>query len=122
MHSKYDEHSEAWKELFDDFIHFEETGFKPFEKSVGGAEHYPSRGDYWKEKIGLKDSFRSLAKRVAMKACAMLPDSTLMKYGYERRLDKVTNDKAENGKQAPKKARDSEDNDKTLAAVETNIE
>ena len=57
-----------------------------------------------------------------MKACAMLSDSTLMKYGYDRRLDKVTNDKAENGKQAPKKARDSEDNDKTLAAVETNIE
>ena len=52
----------------------------------------------------------------------MLPDSTLMKYGYESRLDKVTNDKTENGKQAPKKSSNSEDNDKTLAAVETNIE
>jgi len=102
MPEKYNEMSEEYKELLHDYLNFEETGFKPFDKIIGGANHYTSRGNYWQEMVGTKDSFRGLAKRVAVKACSMLPNSTLAKYGYDSTLDKVTNDKAKTGRNLPR--------------------
>ena len=89
---KYVENSEEWKELLHDFLNFEESGFKPFEQNIGGVDHIRSHDDFWEKTVGSKHTFRSLAKRVAMKACAFLPNSTLEKYGYDRTLDKVTDE------------------------------
>ena len=120
---KYAENSEEWKELLHDFLNFEESGFKPFGPNIGGVDHFRSRGDFWEKTVRTKDAFRSLANRVAMKACAMLPNSTLEKYGYDKTLDKVTDDEAKSGKPSPdKKADNSKDNNKTLASVDTNME
>src|SRR6056300_1387285 len=84
MPEKYDEHSEPYKELLHDFLNFETTGFKPFGKgTIGGADHYKSRGDYWEQNVGSRDAFRSLAKRVASRACALIPNSTMEKHGYD---------------------------------------
>ena len=59
--NKFDENSEAYKELLYDFLNFEETGFKPFGKGIGGVDHFRSKGDYFEKTVGSRHSFRSLA-------------------------------------------------------------
>ena len=81
VHAKYTEHSEEFKELLHDFMNFEETGFKPWGTGIGGKDHYRARGDYWEKTIGSRDAFRALAKRVATKACSLIPNDKMADQG-----------------------------------------
>ena len=81
VHAKYTEHSEEFKELLHDFMNFEKTGFKPWGTGIGGKDHYRARGDYWEKTIGSRDAFRALAKRVATKACSLIPNDKMADQG-----------------------------------------
>ena len=110
---RYTENSEEFKELLHDYLNFETTGWKPFDTNLGGADHYKSRGNYWANQVGSRHAFRGLAKKVAGKALALIPNSTLEKHGYDPTLEKVNDD--ETTKQAapkkPTKASNVEDDD-----------
>ena len=74
MPVKHPETSEVYRRILHDFMNYPSTGFEPFGKNVGGVDHFNS-STFYEETMKSRHAFRSLAQKVAQKACSLLPNN-----------------------------------------------